>query len=103
MSKRFRTSWMVSISSSVSLGFVPAAGGPVACVLSRVEVLGRDTSIVCTHPALEGDTVRAIVRPEELTAPVDGAVRFALKPDKVFLFGRGDGQRIRFGGRAARA
>ena len=84
-------------------GFAPAAGGPVACALSRVEVLGRDTSIVCTHPALEGDTVRAIVRPEELTAPVDGAVRFALKPDKVFLFGRGDGQRIRFGGRAARA
>ena len=84
-------------------GFVPAAGGPVACALSRVEVLGRDTSIVCTHPALEGDTVRAIVRPEELAAPVDGTVRFALKPDKVFLFGREDGQRIRFGGRAARA
>ena len=83
-------------------GFVPAAGGPLACALSRVEVLGRDTSIVCTHPALQGDTVRAIVRPEELTGPMGDTVRFALKPEKVFLFDRGTEQRIRFGG-AARA
>ena len=76
-------------------GFVPAADGPVACGLNRVEVLGRDTSIVCTHPACQTDTLRAIVRPEELTGPVGDTVRFALKPDKVFLFGREDELRIR--------
>lgn len=83
-------------------GFVPAADGPLACALNRVEVLGRDTSIVCTHPALQGDTVRAIVRPEELAGPMGGTVRFALRPEKVFLFDRGTEQRIPFGG-AARA
>lgn len=76
-------------------GFVPAADGPVTCGLNRVEVLGRDTSIVCTHPACQTDTLRAIVRPEELTGPVGDTVRFALKPDKVFLFGREDELRIR--------
>lgn len=82
-------------------GFVPDADGPVACGLSRVEVLGRDTSIVCTHPACQTDTLRAIVRPEALAGPLGSTVRFALKPEKVFLFGREDEQRIRWD--AARA
>ena len=78
-------------------GFVPAADGPVECGLSRVEILGRDTSIVCTHPACQADTLRAIVRPEQLSGPMGSAVRFALKPEKVFLFDRAAGRRIRFG------
>ena len=82
-------------------GFVPAADGPVECGLNRVEVLGRDTSIVCTHPACQADTLRAVVRPEQLSGPMGSAVRFALKPEKVFLFDRAAGQRIRFGGTTA--
>ena len=77
-------------------GFVPDAAGPVVCGLSRVEVLGRDVSIVCTHPACTADTLRAIVNARQ---DVDGAadtVRFALHPDKVFLFARDTEARIRF-------
>ena len=77
-------------------GFVPDAAGPVVCGLSRVEVLGRDVSIVCTHPACTADTLRAIVNARH---DVDGAadtVRFALHPDKVFLFARDTEARIRF-------
>lgn len=77
-------------------GFVPDAAGPVVCGLSRVEVLGRDVSIVCTHPACTTDTLRAIVNARH---DVDGAadtVRFALHPDKVFLFARDTEARIRF-------
>ena len=84
-------------------GFVPDAAGPLACALARVEVLGRDTSIVCAHPACQGDTLRAIVRPEQLPAPLGETVRFALKPEKVFLFDRGSEQRIRFGAAGANA
>ena len=43
-------------------GFVPAAEGPLACALSRLEVLGRDVSVVCTHPACQAGTLRAILR-----------------------------------------
>lgn len=78
-------------------GFTPDPNGPVVCGLSRVEVLGRDVSIVCTHPACVTDTLRAIVNARH---DVDGAadtVRFALHPDKVFLFDHDTEARIRFG------
>ena len=77
-------------------GFTPDANGPVACGLSRVEVLGRDVSIVCTHPACTTDTLRAIVNARH---DVDGAadtVHFALYPDKVFLFDHETEVRIPF-------
>ena len=78
-------------------GFVPAPEGPVACGLSRVEVLGRDASIVCTHPACQGDTLRVILRSEHEVDGAQGSVRFALRPEKTFLFDRSSEQRLRFG------
>ena len=77
-------------------GFTPDSSGPVECGLSRVEVLGRDVSIVCTHPACTTDTLRAIVNARH---DVDGAadtVHFALHPDKVFLFDHETEVRIPF-------
>ena len=78
-------------------GFTPDPAGPVVCGLSRVEVLGRDVSIVCTHPACTTDTLRAIVNARSDVTSADGTVRFALHPDKVFLFDRSTETRIRFG------
>ncbi len=78
-------------------GFIPAVDGPVACGLNRIEVLGRDTSIVCTHPACEADTLRAIIQAEQAVVPADGTVRFSLRPEKVFLFDRENGARIATG------
>ena len=82
-------------------GFEPAAGGGMACALSRVEVLGRDVSMVCTHPACQGDTLRAILR-SGAGAPAQGTVRFALRPEKVFLFDPATEARIPFDAAAAR-
>ena len=78
-------------------GFVPRADGPLACALNRVEVLGRDVSILCAHPACQADTVRAIVASRRDVDAAAREVRFALCPDKVFLFSRGDERRIPFG------
>lgn len=77
-------------------GFVPDAAGPVCCALNRVEVLGRDVSIVCTHPACQADTIRAIIPSRSLVNGADNTVRFALKPDKVFLFDRESEARLPF-------
>ena len=77
-------------------GFVPDAAGPVTCALNRVEVLGRDVSIVCTHPACQADTIRAIIPSRSLVNGADNTVRFALKPDKVFLFDRESEARLPF-------
>lgn len=77
-------------------GFVPDTAGPVCCGLNRVEVLGRDVSIVCTHPACQADTIRAIIPSRSLVNGADNTVHFALKPDKVFLFDRETETRLPF-------
>ena len=77
-------------------GFLPQTDGPVACALSRVEVLGRDVSIVCTHPACQSGAVRAIIRSEQEADASAAQVRFALRPDKVFLFDRDSEVRVPF-------
>ena len=39
-------------------GFVPAEDGILSCQLRRVEVMGRDTSVVCDHPDFTGENFR---------------------------------------------
>lgn len=76
-------------------GFLPQADGPLSCALSGVEVMGRDINVVASHPACQSPTLRAIITAD---APVDRSaqsIRFALKPEKVFLFQPDSGCRIR--------
>ena len=75
-------------------GFLPEANGPLTCGLNRVEVLGRDTSIVCTHPACQTDTLRAVIRSDHEVDPDSETVRFSLRPEKVFLFDRSTEERL---------
>ena len=77
-------------------GFVPAADGPLKCALTRVEVMGRDVSVVSTHPALSGVTIRAIISAEIAPQIGGDTVRFAVKPAKVHIFDRATEERIRF-------
>ena len=77
-------------------GFLPEANGPLTCGLNRVEVLGRDTSIVCTHPACQAASLRAIVPSGQEADPRSATVRFRLRPDKVFLFHRETEERVPF-------
>ena len=77
-------------------GFEPDPQGPVVCALDRVEVLGRDTSIVCSHPACQTATLRAIVRSEHEVSKTQKDVRFRLIPQKVFLFDRQREERVPF-------
>jgi len=77
-------------------GFVPCEEGPLVCDLKRIEVMGRDTSVVCDHPAFTGENFRAIVDSDDLSKLTGSAVRFALKPNKVFVFRKDTGARIRF-------
>ena len=77
-------------------GFEPAPDGVFTCALKRVEVMGRDISVVLEHPAFTGDAFRAIIDSEDLQYVSGTSVKFNLKPNKVFLFRSEDGQRIRF-------
>lgn len=81
-------------------GFVPTANGRLRCALSRVEVMGRDVSIVATHDAAVSETLRAIVDAEDATGLAATSVAFELKPDKVFLFDKATEQTLTYEARA---
>ena len=68
-------------------GFVLDESGPFTCALTGVEVMGRDISVVCSHAKNAGaGAIRAIISSEHRPADGAKAVRFSLKPHKVFLF-----------------
>ena len=77
-------------------GFIPCADGALKCDLNRIEVMGRDISVVCQHPAFTGDSFRAIVDSDDLPQLTGTTVGFALKRNKVFLFCKETGERVRF-------
>ena len=81
-------------------GFRLCETGPLSCSLDRVEVMGRDVSVISENAASVNPVVRSIVGAESgltealLSGPKGREVRFALVPHKVFLFDRETEQRI---------
>ncbi len=77
-------------------GFVPSESGALICGLNNVEVMGRDVSVVSTHPASLNPVVRSIVDADYKIDKEDATVNFDLKPHKVFLFDKETEERIYF-------
>ena len=67
-------------------GFAPEEKGGLNCKLLNVEVMGRDVSVVSTHPAFQRAAIRAIVASDAAINREAETVRFRLKPNKVLLF-----------------
>ena len=78
-------------------GFTLSETGALSCDLSRVEVMGRDISVVSTHSKSQNVTIRSIISAENAVNTASQKVRFDLKPNKVFLFHKETGARIDFG------
>lgn len=76
-------------------GFILEETGSFTCDLRGVEVMGRDISVVSTHPNSQNATIRSIVSAENIV-PMTTDVRFTLKPNKVFLFHKETEERIYF-------
>ena len=70
--------------------------GPLRCALETVEVMGRDTTIVSTHPAMQGVSIRSVISAEYAEGVGGDEVRFYLKCAKVHLFDPDSGARVRF-------
>ncbi|MBR2583291.1 MAG: ABC transporter ATP-binding protein, partial [Oscillospiraceae bacterium] len=84
-----------------SVGIRPEAfrvrdDGPLRCALETVEVMGRDTTIVSTHPAMQGVSIRSVISAEYAEGVSGDEVRFYLKTAKVHLFDPESGERVRF-------
>ncbi|MBP3478495.1 MAG: ABC transporter ATP-binding protein [Oscillospiraceae bacterium] len=77
-------------------GFIPEENGPMCCHLNSVEVMGRDSSVVCTNEASVNPVVRAIINSDHKVDTSSETVRFALKSHKVFIFNKETEERIYF-------
>lgn len=80
-------------------GFVLDEAGPLVCALKNVEVMGRDISVVSTHPAMQSPVVRSIIGSDKRFSVSGATVRFRIQPDKLFIFDKETEARIPFGSR----
>lgn len=77
-------------------GFIPREDGALSCKLNRIEVMGRDKSVVSYNAACENPVVRSIINSDVDVAVVSDIVRFDLKPYKTYIFSKETEERIRF-------
>ena len=76
-------------------GFDPDPNGSLTCHLQRMEVMGRDVSLICNHSECTTGDIRAIVDASirvDLSCPT---IQFSLDPAKVYLFDTQTGVRYR--------
>lgn len=68
-------------------GFVIDQNGKFTLHVEQVEVMGRDISIIVSHPNCEKPTARIIVDASEAKGITVGEdLKFSLKPGKIFVF-----------------
>ena len=67
-------------------GFVPDPKGALECRLDRIEVMGRDISILAGHDKCHTVKLRAIIRAEAEVDQSSDRVNFSLNSNKVYIF-----------------
>ena len=77
-------------------GFEPNADGKLKCAVSNIEVMGRDVSVVSTHPASLNPVIRSIVNADNALDLSSGEIRYNIKPHKLFIFHKETEERIYF-------
>jgi len=77
-------------------GFILNDNGALSCALSGLEVMGRDISVVSSNKNCLSTTIRSIISAENKVDLASSAVKFDVKPNKVFIFNHETEERIRF-------
>jgi hypothetical protein len=76
-------------------GFNVDPNGPFSATMKSIEVMGRDSSIVSTHPAAETPIIRSIIASDTcVEKDPQGKVHFTIKPHKMFVFNKETEERI---------
>ena len=75
-------------------GFILDPNGPLHCDLRAVEVMGRDVSVVSTNANCTAEQVRSIIDADQRKNMNGDVVRFAVKPNKIFIFDKENEERI---------
>ena len=77
-------------------GFEPCADGKLKCAVSNVEVMGRDVSVVSTHPASLNPVIRSIINSDNGLDLSSGTISYNIKAHKLFIFNKETEERIYF-------
>ena len=75
-------------------GFELDENGVLECAMSNVEVMGRDVSIVSTHPESVNPCVRSIINADHKVDITAQTVKYNIKPHKIFVFNKETEERI---------
>ncbi len=78
-------------------GFILSDSGQFTCKLRQIEVMGRDISVVTENAASVSGNLRSIIDSEHIEKANKPVVKFSLRPEKVLLFDRETGVRVRQG------
>ena len=73
-------------------GFIYDNNGTLECNLKRIEVLGRDISVISNNDACEGE-IRSLIS-SDTTVEMSSKITFSIKPNKIFLFDKQTEKRI---------
>ncbi len=76
-------------------GLMPCADGALCASLKGVDVMGRDVSIVFSHPASDAQNLRAIVNSDIMLDMRSTDISFSVKPQKLYIFDKETKKRIR--------
>ena len=76
-------------------GFVPDEEGALSCTLKRIEVMGRDISIISENKNCISGIIRSIISSDNIIDTSKQAVLFNIKPEKLFVFDYQSQERIR--------
>jgi multiple sugar transport system ATP-binding protein len=60
--------------------------------VNQISTMGRDMSLICTHPDFVGESIKVII--DSMIKVGLGQVKFAVKPEKIFVFDAVTEQRI---------
>lgn len=77
-------------------GFELDENGSFTCHLRNVEVMGRDVSVVSSHPAAAAPLIRSIIDADNRVDTRKQTVKFRIKPHKLYLFHKDTEERIPF-------
>ncbi len=75
-------------------GFEVSEDGPFECKMNRVEVMGRDVSVICANENALLPSVRAIISSNINISPEKDTIKFNIKPEKLFIFDKTSEERI---------
>ncbi len=77
-------------------GMEPNPQGVLTCNLDKIEVMGRDASVLTTHPASSNPVIRAIINSDIHVDTDAETIKFNIKTHKIFLFNKENEERIYF-------